>query len=243
MKTKRVGVVLVVAVIVGIVAVIWVGQIQPKKYTGNIEKVRLGVYLGEFSALIYIAQHQNFFRDHGLDVSLKERETGVLTTNDLFSGSVDIAMGGEFVFVPLSFQRNDFKIIGAIATTNSLEVIARKDRGIKQPSDLKGKRIGVSRGTQAEFLLGTFLTFNRILSKDIKIADLKPSDLVEAIVNGDIDAAINFQPFAHLIRRRLGSNGLAWPGQSGQDYYLLIIAAKDLSVPIPRPSIAFSRLY
>jgi len=225
MKIKKIAVALIIAVVAGVVGVIWVGQIQPNKYTGNIEKVRLGVYLGEFSSLIYIAQHQNFFKGYGLDVTLTERETGVLTTNDLFSDRVDVAMGGEFVFVPLSFQRSDFKILGAIATTNSLEVIARKDRGIGQPSDLKGKKIGVSRRTQADFFLGSFLSFNGILSKEITTVDLKPSALVEAIVNGDIDAAINFQPFAHLTRKRLGINGIAWPGQNGRDYYLLIVSS------------------
>ena len=39
-----------------------------------------------------------------------------------------------------------------------MEVVARRDRGIKNPEDLKGKIVGVPKTTIAEFFLNNFLS-------------------------------------------------------------------------------------
>lgn len=41
-----------------------------------------------------------------------------------------------------------------------------------------------------EFCLGRCLTFHKISMDDMEIVDLKPSELVDAILNSHIDAAL-----------------------------------------------------
>ncbi len=223
MKIKRLAVLFVAAMIFVIVA-IWIGHRQPKTYTGNIEKVSLGVYKGPNSALMYIAVDKGFLKKFGLDVSVQEYEAGVLAVNDLIAGRVDIATAAEFVLVTQSFHRHDLKIPGVIWRGDDIELIARRDQGIKQIGDLRGKRIGVLQGAQPQFFLGTFLSFNGIPIKNVKIIYLKPSEIVESILEAKIDATVIFSPYTDMIRKRLGTNAIAWSVQSNQDYYFLLFA-------------------
>jgi len=226
MKTRRVIVFLVIAGIIIVVSVaLWVRK--PPKYAGSVEKMKLGVYLGDPSPLIYIAKTNGFFKDQGLDVSVTEHETGSLAVDDLLAGKVDIATATEFVFVSQILKREDLRILGSISTANNMEIIARKDRGITRPGDLKGKKIGVSRGTINEFFLRTFLDSNNLKYKDIQSVDLKPLELVSAISKGEIDAAILFPEQAFRVKKELGQRAVIWNGQSGQDYYFLLITKGD----------------
>ena len=125
------------------------------------EKLRIAIYPDTVSALIYIAQEQGFFKRHGLDVSFEDYQTGVLAVNGLTAGKADAATATEFVLAIQGFKREDLRVIAAISFSDSMEVVARRDRGIKNPEDLKGKIVGVPKTTIAEFFLNAFLSFKR----------------------------------------------------------------------------------
>ncbi len=59
-----------------------------------------------------------------------------------------------------SFERNDIRTFGAIATFRIQELIARSDHGIAQIGDLSGKKIGITVGSSGEAALDRFLTPN-----------------------------------------------------------------------------------
>ena len=78
--------------------------------------------------------------------------------NDLLADKVDVATATGFVLALQGFKRSDLRAIGTISSSDNVEVVARRDRGIKNPEDLRGKRIGVSKGTVNEFFLTAFLS-------------------------------------------------------------------------------------
>ena len=122
------------------------------------EKLKIAIYPDTVSALIYIAQDQGFFKRHGLDVSLEDYQTGVLAVNGLTAGKADAATATEFVLAIQGFKRQDLRAVAVISFSDSMEVVARRDRGIKNPEDLKGKTVGVPKTTIAEFFLNSFLS-------------------------------------------------------------------------------------
>ena len=79
-----------------------------------------------------------------------------------------------------------------------------KDRGILQPGDLKGKKIGVARATIAEFYLGQFLSFHNLAWQDVEVVNLNPGDLMEALVNGKVEAVMTWEPYIYEIKKRQG---------------------------------------
>jgi NitT/TauT family transport system substrate-binding protein len=77
-------------------------------------------------------------------------------------------------------------------------------------------------------LLGTFLAFNHLSLKDVALVDLNPAQMARAISNGDVDAIIVWDPYTYQIKKLLGENAIGWSGQSGQDFYFLLITREDI---------------
>ena len=191
------------------------------------DTLTLGAYRGDTAALVWIAKDQGYFLDNGLDVTIREYEAGKLAADALLAGEVDIATTAEFVLVSNSFDREDLRILGSIATARTTELAARTDRGIRAPQDLIGKRVGVTQKSTGEFFLGSYLLFNGLSLEDIEVVDLRPSEIVEAIDEGEIDAAMTWDPNIYNIKKNMGDGIASWPGQSGQDFYFILVSREN----------------
>jgi NitT/TauT family transport system substrate-binding protein len=186
------------------------------------EPVRVGVYRGIHSALVYVADSQGFFKSRGVDVVMEEHEAGILAVNDLIAGRVDVATASDFVFALRSFKHPDLRIPATICVGSDHGLVVRKDRGITRPQDLKGKRVAVTRGSSTEFFLYNYLIFNRIPAGSVHVVDQTPSEMVKAMADGAIDAALWLPPYTTMMEKQLGAKGAHWPAQSGQDYYFAL---------------------
>lgn len=90
---------------------------------------------------------------------------------------------------------------------------------------MRGKKIGVTEKSGAEFQLGVFLILNGISKKDVEYVYLKPSEMLDAILNEEVDAIFTWDPNAYNIRKELGENAVSWHG--GEDFYFLLLAKED----------------
>jgi sulfonate transport system substrate-binding protein len=219
MTKKRGGIVFLILVLLGAG---WFFFLRPTPME-RLEKVRIGVFPDSISGLIYIAQDRGFFKHHGLDLTIASYQTGLSAVNDLMSGKVDMATAAEFVLTLKGFKTKDLRTIGTIATTDSGEIVVRKDHAIDKPEDLRGKTIGVPKKTLAEFFLTSFLSFNGLFPGETHIVDLPPSEMVPALSNGRGDAVCFFHPFTDAVKKALPGKTLSWSAQGGQDLYLLLI--------------------
>jgi NitT/TauT family transport system substrate-binding protein len=96
----------------------------------------------------------------------------------------------------------------------------RAGEGIASPRDLAGRRIGVSRGTSADFFLERSLARSGIRPQDVVLVDLAPGALAAALASGHVDAVAAFAPYSGEVRRTLGP--------------------RTGSVPVPRSRSAFA---
>jgi len=208
-------------------------------YTGPVEKITVGVVAIEGSSLVYIADALGMFKEHGLDVTVTDFPDGVKASDDLLKKRVDVAVAADFIFVTRSFQRNDLRIFGSIFRGDTFEIIARKDHGITEPTHLKGRRIGLTRGTVLDFFMETFLSLHGITEGSVRLVNLNPSQISEAISSGTVDAVYAWEPHAKKIRDNLGPNVVTWPGQSGQSYQFVLMAKEEF---INKRPIAVERL-
>ena len=218
--------ILVVAAVIasGTAGYLWLGQAQPnQEYTGTVEKITVA-NTEEYSTLIWIAEEQGYFTTNGLDITNIDYQAGKLAADALLAGEADISISAEFVFVSNSFDNADLRTLGTVDTVENLELVARKDSGIADPSDLKGKTIGITRKSVGEFFLGRFLIFHDLSLADVEVVDLTPKEIVAAISNGDIDAGLVWQPSVFSMKNALGDNAISWSGQSGERYNMILIA-------------------
>ncbi len=194
----------------------------------SAEKLRLGTSETDLSALIWVAKSQGYFAEQGLDIAYTLYESGHLALAALLAGHLDLATASEFATVRACLGRPELRIISIIDETRDQLLVARRDRGISQTSDLRNKRIGVARNTSAEYFLNLLLILERIPIQDVTLVDLLPSEQVKAIKKGDIDAMMVWEPFATEARIELGGNGVSWAGQSAQDEYWLLLGTDEI---------------
>jgi NitT/TauT family transport system substrate-binding protein len=184
----------------------------------------------EYSLLTLIAAENGYFRDHNLNVTLIFHSTGVKAVETLLMDNADLAYAAEYVGVNLLFSNPNLKIIGTTAKSDVISLVIRSDRGIVTPNDLNGKIIAVPKGTQAEFFLGRYLTLNGLNQSDITIRYIPPSDLVENISSGNVDAAIIWEPYVYSIQKKLGHQQITWSAQSGQQFYWVTYTLPDIII-------------
>lgn len=226
-KMRKLIVIVIILIITGAGTGIWFAARSPEKYRGSVKRVRLGVNPEDISSLILIAENKGYFIDNNLDVTFKEYEAGPIAINALTSGKVDIATAAEFVMVNKSFNHDDLRVIAMIAKGDKISIIGRKDRGIERPSQLKGKRIGIKRGSNAEFFLGRFLSSNGLTLKEIVAIDVLPSEMKGSLENSDIDAVVIWDPIAYEIKDSMGTGAVSWSTQVGEETLWLLITRES----------------
>lgn len=210
--------------VIGIVFWIVRSRIIPK-YNGPVETVRVSVSNAgvDLSTLIWIADSEGYFKDNGLNVELTREINGVIAQEKVATGAADIATDSDFGFVGDSFTLSNLRIIASIGQVMDIDVVSRKDSGINSPSDLKGKKIGVTRGLAPLYFLSQFLTVNNILLSQVTIINTPVADLQSAIVTGSVDAIAINDPTVYNVMTALGSNGIDWPAQDGQYFSWLLL--------------------
>jgi ABC-type nitrate/sulfonate/bicarbonate transport system substrate-binding protein len=195
---------------------------------------RLGVFPNLHCALIYLADSQGFFKKQGLDVIVTVQESGMVSLSDLVADKTDIAPTAEFPFVLQAFKRPDLRIAATIGDASDHDLVVRKDRGIMRPQDLQGKSVAVTRGSTSEFFFYNYLIFNHIPAGSIRIVYRTPSEMVKAMTDGTIDAALSWPPYTIQMAKQLGAKGSRWLAQSGQDYYMVLLAKEGFLKKQPK---------
>jgi NitT/TauT family transport system substrate-binding protein len=235
------AVVILVALVAGFSGLLFLDL--PKSTPGPEESITVAYSPFESTALFWIAEDQHFFTKNGLNVTTKRYDSGAGALDGVVNGEADIAVGiSEFPLVRKAFGNVNVRATGNIDKGDFIYLVARRDRGIVNVSDLKGKRIGTALGTVAEFHLGRFLTLHGMALKDITLVDVKtPAGWVHDVSNGDIDAIATAQPYANSARDGLGSNAVVWPIQSSQPLSGLVISSDEWLSTHPGPSERFLR--
>jgi ABC-type nitrate/sulfonate/bicarbonate transport system substrate-binding protein len=169
-----------------------------------MDSITVGAPPLEQSAFLYIARDQGFFAANGLNVTIRDDyPSGVGPVSDVQNGRLDISVSAEYPLLPAIFNGSDLSVIGTIDHYQNEKIIGRKDRGIMNVSDLAGKRIGVPRGTIAEFFLGRFLNLHGIDREDVILENVPAAQSLDNLVTGDVDAVITWQPYDNAIENRL----------------------------------------
>jgi NitT/TauT family transport system substrate-binding protein len=195
-------------------------------YSGKVETISIGVPSLEQNALLYVADHQKFFAKNGLNILIRDYDSGVTAINGMLKGEVDIAEAAEFPFVRAVFQKEKLSVIACNDKFENDYIVGRKDRGITRISDLKGKRIGVTLKTINEFYLGRFLELNGMSVKDATLVDIMPTQFVNAIASSEVDAIIAWQPHIHRIQKEV-KGVVVWPAQSSQAAYGVLVCSSE----------------
>ncbi|MGE3065775.1 MAG: ABC transporter substrate-binding protein [Hyphomicrobiaceae bacterium] len=177
--------------------------------------VRIGIQ-PQASWLLYVARELKLFEQVGLQPTYIRFTTGAQSIAAIESKSVDIVSPGITPYVAGLAQGVDWKVIGIDATMSGAEgIVVRGDSGITKVEDLKGKSIGVARGSTAYYSLLVALKNKGLTKGDVKLLLMGPPEQLGAMRNKDIDAVAVWEPWIQRHITELGGRVLGMDADFG----------------------------
>src|SRR5215213_10696030 len=144
------------------------GLARPALAQGG-RKVRVG-YLHTLAVdgQIWLGMERGSFAKQGLDLELRQFNTGLELFQAMVGGSLDaLATGAVISNFPARGQGKVFLINDVEFATAQLWV--REDQGVRTLADLRGRRVATTTGTTAHVFLDTALRANGIDPKAVEL--------------------------------------------------------------------------
>jgi aliphatic sulfonates family ABC transporter substrate-binding protein len=218
-------IVVVCATMAGVAVLVTLTSVGAHRHRGSIRfayQNRIG------SAMCVVAVEKGFFTEEGVEVKPFRFNSGPACAEVLYSGSADIGTMGDTTALITVSRDNRFAIIASHGRgENRHRLVVRQDSLITTVEDLRGKTVGLKKGTSTYggFLL--FLASKQIDPSSIRIFDMKPSEMPDALAAGSIDAFVASEPTPSLAEVR-GAREFATTGGLGNSYPILILAKSEL---------------
>lgn len=179
---------------------------------------------GHVTLLPLEALEKNFFDNEGVEAVINRLGDGKTAMETFLAGDCTFGIMAEPPIAKQAFGRSDFAIIASLASTSDFtRILYRKDRGISSARDLKGKRIGIKKGTTSQIFADLYLKKHGISPKEVSFQYMEQRDMPAALMSGDIDAYSSSHTFLMEGMRTLGDNGgvLSEPGFYKANSYLV----------------------
>jgi sulfonate transport system substrate-binding protein len=162
----------------------------------NIKEIRIGY---QKNGVLVIARQQatleKHFASQGIAVEWLEFSSGPPMLEAMNAGSVDYGAVGDTP--PIFAQSAGAAIVYAAGQpiTNGQGILVQNNSPIRSIADLKGKRVGFTKGSSAHNLLVQTLEKAGLSYADITPVYLTPPDAGPAFANGSIDAWAVWDPY------------------------------------------------
>ena len=145
-----------------------------------------------FSAY-YVAQEEGLFKKHGLDVRINTGPSGSAMVSFLVNGQIESAFGSEIAGV--SNHNLDPNVVVVAQATRLVRWIAVVGRNIDSLDQLKGKKVGIARGSGGEVFWLAMLDKLKLNAADYTVVNVEAPEMVAALERGNIDAYAVWEPW------------------------------------------------
>lgn len=150
-----------------------------------------------------IEKNKEIFKKHlpGVKINYKEITSGADQTAALASGDVDVlyALGGSSAILAKA-NGQDIKVLNMYSRAPKAFSLFSKDESIKNPKDLKGKKIGGPAGTNLHQELLAYLDKENLTEKDVEFSNMSIPDAAAALDSGNLDVALLGGPAAYKAK-------------------------------------------
>jgi NitT/TauT family transport system substrate-binding protein len=145
-----------------------------------------------FSAY-YVAQEEGLFKKHGLDVRINTGPSGSAMVSFLVNGQIESAFGSEIAGV--ANHNLDPNVVIVAQATRLVRWIAVVGRNIDTLDQLRGKKIGIARGSGGEVFWLAMLDKLKLNAADYTVVNVEAPEMVAALERGNIDAYAVWEPW------------------------------------------------
>jgi ABC-type nitrate/sulfonate/bicarbonate transport system substrate-binding protein len=182
---------------------VWYLQsVQQLSHT-TLTDITIGTGQNAASTLLIVAKDKGYFAQHGLNVTFSKSPSASDSLKNLLNSKNDFVFVNEYEISDPALYNKNLRVIGTLSESDVNFIVARRDRGIVQVQDLEGKKIGVTKGSIREYFLDRFFVLNGLSLNNITLINLQLAPLVNATVNGDIDASFSSEPYVSLVCNKI----------------------------------------
>ncbi|MBB3111437.1 sulfonate transport system substrate-binding protein [Paenibacillus phyllosphaerae] len=170
-----------------------------KNYDGLT--VKLG-YQGK-GGLFGKAQEAKWFEDAygelGVNVEWVEFQSGPPMIEAMTANHLDFAGMGNMPPIAAQAAGVDFTIISQVLEgKNNVAIIVPQDSAIQSVADLKGKKVAVTKGSNAYNFLYRVLDKEGLKDSDLEVIQLQPDETQPSFESGKVDAWAVWDPYITL---------------------------------------------
>lgn len=158
----------------------------------NSDVIRMAIDTAAGGSLQFrAAEKQGYFSNNGVEARLTNFAMGIDTVNAVLTEQADTGIAADYALLN-SLGKGDMVILGTLTrgkedSSKETQLLVKGD--IKSASGLKGKKLGVSKGTVYEYVWAKYLEANKINEKDITYVPYStPDEAIIGMKKGDIDA-------------------------------------------------------
>ncbi len=182
------------------------------------EKIRLGLLPFSESLAAVIADKQGFFKEEGIEVEVTKFDSGAIAVPVLQSGRIDIVLSNTVTTLQAFEHGLDAVIVapGAVvrssAPDTTIAVIALNNGPINSLKDLEGKRIAVNVINSSAWLhVVADLDKHGVDRTKVRFAEVPFPQMNDPLLNGQLDAISQVQPFSTALLAIGKAKILSWP--------------------------------
>jgi NitT/TauT family transport system substrate-binding protein len=144
-------------------------------------------------AYAYVALEKGYFRDAGIEVSIKPGISAGENLKLVVSGQVDFTpVDLTTSLIQAGQGASDFTVIAAIHQRTLTGIMSLEGKGITSPKDLEGKTVGDVAGGVNTMLFATYAKLAGVDASKVKFQQMQPQQLPGALAAGSVDAIGQF---------------------------------------------------
>jgi ABC-type nitrate/sulfonate/bicarbonate transport system substrate-binding protein len=141
----------------------------------------------------YVAKEAGLFEKNGLDVTINTGPSGSAMVPFLINNQVQAAYGSDLAGV---INHNiDNNVVAVADGTYLVKWLSVVGRNVDSLDGLKGKKIGIAKGTGSEIFWNRVIEKKKLKSADYTIVDVEAPEMLAAIERGDIDGFATWEPW------------------------------------------------
>jgi NitT/TauT family transport system substrate-binding protein len=176
----------------------------------GLEKERVVLAVGGKTAITYlpltIAEQQEFFKAEGLEVEIQDLQGGAKALQAMVGGSADVVLGYYDHTIQMQAKGQELTAVVCLNRYPGLVLGVRSELAfqVKQVSDLKGMKIGVTApGSSSHFFLNYLLSQQGLKPADISAIGIGASyTAVAAVEQKQVDALVSLDPMITALDSR-----------------------------------------
>jgi len=144
-------------------------------------------------SVYYVAQQEGLFKKHELDVRINTGPSGSAMVAFLVNGQIESAFGSEIAGV--ANHNLDPNVVVVAQATRLVRWIAVVGRNVDTLDQLKGKKVGIARGSGGEVFWLAMIDKLKLNPADYTVVNVEAPEMVAALERGNIDAYVVWEPW------------------------------------------------